>query len=66
MPETTAFSFNVDRLKFHMACPRYSAGGALKIAGSNWLAEFWAGNPTPRTTMQIANRRYLLSIAGRS
>src|ERR1035438_7744101 len=52
----TAFSFNVGRLKFHIACPRYSAGGALKIAGSNWLAAFWADTPTARRTMEIANR----------
>src|ERR1039458_9744693 len=52
----TAFSFNVGRLKFHIACPRYSAGGALKIAGSNWPAAFWADNPTARRTMEIANR----------
>src|ERR1700733_3347107 len=56
MPETIAFSFNVVRLKFHMACPRYSAGGALKIAGSNWLAAFWADRPAARRTTEIANR----------
>src|ERR1017187_7028216 len=56
MPETMALSFNVGRLKFHMACPRYSAGGALKIAGSNGLAAFWADNPTARRTIEIANR----------
>src|ERR1039457_807758 len=56
MPEMTAFSFKVGRLKFHIACARYSAGGALKIAGSNWPAAFWADNPTARRTMEIANR----------
>src|SRR5215510_2309602 len=34
MPSTTYFSFNVFSGKLHMACPRYAAGGALKMAGS--------------------------------
>src|ERR1017187_2256558 len=63
MPEMTAFSFSVGRLKFHMACPRYSAGGALKIAGSNWLAAFWADNPTARRSMEIVKRNIRVHLS---
>src|ERR1039458_2928816 len=56
MPERTSFSFKVAKLKFHMACPRYSAGGALKIAGSKGPAAFWADKPAARRTRETANR----------
>src|ERR1700683_1889312 len=70
MPEMTSFSFKVVRLKFHMACPLYCAGGERKTAGSKSLAadcdcaKAWWGKAASadRATMKISNHRARVSV----
>lgn len=59
MPEITAFSFSVERLKLHMAWPRYSAGGFLKVAASKaaWVSCAAAVPPSAPASANIAQKQ---------